>query len=69
LANGYFCEDCEVSIWPAAPRSELAWLQDRIHVVRDVAKHSHGGLHIWMAAWLAFLEEHRDHTVLVVPKT
>ena len=68
MKAGYFCEDCEISIWPAAPRSELAWLKDRVHVVREVAKHSQGGLDIWMADGLAFLEGHRDHSVLVVTK-
>lgn len=68
VSAGYFCEDCEISIWPAAPRSELAWLRDRLHVVREVAKHSQGGLDIWMSDGLAFLEEHRDHSVIVVTK-
>ena len=38
------------------------------HVVREVAKHSQGGLDIWMADGLVFLEEHRDHSVLVMTK-
>jgi len=69
MRAGYFCEDCEISIWPAAPRSELAWLKARLHVVREVAKHSQGGLDIWIADGFAFLDEHRDHSVIVVTKS
>ncbi len=68
MANGLFCEDCEIAIWPATTRSELAWLKDRIHVVREVAKHSAGGLDGWMAEGLRFLEDHSDHSVIVVTK-
>ena len=66
MPTGYFCEDCEISIWIAAPRSELSWLKDRIHVVREVAKHSTTGLDSWIAEGLHFLEEHSDHSVIVV---
>ena len=37
---GYKCEDCEVAVFPVTTRSELQWLRDRLHVVREVAKHS-----------------------------
>lgn len=68
MASGYLCEECELAIWPASSRSDLAWLKDRIHVVREVAKHSHGGLDTWIVEGLAFLEEHSDHSVIVVTK-
>lgn len=68
MANGYFCEDCEISIWPAAPRSELTWLKDRLHVVREVAKHSPTGLDTWIVEGFEFLDDHRDHSVIVVSK-
>ena len=68
MANGYQCEDCEVAIWPATTRAELAWLKDRVHVVREVAKHTHGGLDSWIVEGLDFLNEHRDHSVIVVTK-
>ena len=68
MANGYKCEDCEIAIWPATTRSELAWLKDRIHVVREVAKHSHGGLDLWITEGLDFLNEHQGHSIIVVTK-
>lgn len=68
MANGYQCEDCEVAIWPATTRSELAWLKDRVHVVREVAKHTHGGLDSWIVEGLDFLNEHQDHSVIVVTR-
>ncbi|HLI94955.1 MAG TPA: hypothetical protein VKT72_02590 [Candidatus Baltobacteraceae bacterium] len=68
MKAGYLCEDCEVAIWPTTTRSELAWLKDRIHVVREVAKHSHGGLDSWMMDGLEFLNDHTGHSVLVVTK-
>lgn len=68
MAQGYFCEDCETSIWPAAPKSELQWLQQRVHVVREVARHSQTGLDSWIVEGLAFLDTHSDHSVIVVTK-
>ncbi len=68
MKAGYQCEDCEVAIWPAAPRSELAWLKDRIHVVREVAKHTSGGLDTWIVEGLEFLNDHSDHSVIVVTR-
>jgi len=68
VANGFFCEDCEISIWPATTHSELSWLKDRLHVVREVAKHSTAGLDSWIAEGMRFLEDHSDHSVIVVTK-
>jgi hypothetical protein len=68
MKAGYLCEDCEIAIWPATTRSELSWLKDRVHVVREVAKHSHGGLDTWIAEGLEFLNDHQDHSVMVVTK-
>ncbi len=68
MANGYQCEDCEVAIWPPTTRSELAWLKDRIHVVREVAKHSHGGLDSWIVEGLQFLNDHQGHSIIVVSR-
>jgi len=55
VANGFFCEDCEISIWPATTHSELSWLKDRLHVVREVAKPSTAGLDSWIAEGMLFL--------------
>ncbi len=68
MANGFLCEDCEIAIWPTTTRSELVWLKDRVHVVREVAKHSHGGLEGWMTEGLEFLNDHAGHSVIVVTK-
>jgi hypothetical protein len=65
---GYLCEDCEVAIWPTTTRSELSWLKDRVHVVREVAKHSSGGLDSWMMEGLQFLNDHQGHSVMLVTK-
>ena len=64
----YFCEDCEFAIWPATTRTELVWLKDRIHVVREVMKHTGGGLDTWITEGFDFLDEHSDHSVIVVTK-
>lgn len=63
---GYRCEDCEAAIFPVTTRSELQWLRNRLHVVREVASHSSTGLDSWMSEGLAFLEEHQDHSVGIV---
>jgi hypothetical protein len=68
MRYGYFCEDCEVSIWPTTTRSELQWLRDRVHVVREVAKHSQTGLDTWIVEGLEFLNDHSGHSVLLVSK-
>jgi hypothetical protein len=66
---GYQCEDCEVAIFPTTTRSELAWLRDRVHVVREVAKHSSGGLDTWMMEGLEFLNDHTGHSIVLVTRT
>ena len=68
MKAGYFCEDCEIAIWPSTTRSELAWLKDRLHVVREVQKHTSGGLDHWIVEGFAFLDQHSDHSVIVVTK-
>jgi len=68
MQHGYQCEDCEVAIFPTTTRSELAWLKDRVHVVREVSRHSSGGLDLWMTEGLAFLDEHTGHSVILVRK-
>jgi hypothetical protein len=49
-------------------RAELAWLKDRLHVVREVARHSSNGLDSWMMEGLAFLDEHLGHSVVLVSR-
>ena len=68
MQHGYKCEDCEAAIFPVTTRSQLQWLKDRLHVVREVAKHSDGGLDTWMMESLEFLNDHSDHTVVVVAR-
>ncbi|MFZ1019019.1 MAG: hypothetical protein WAN39_14250, partial [Candidatus Cybelea sp.] len=65
---GYQCEDCEVAVFPTTTRNELRWLKDRLHVVREVAKHSNDGLDSWMMEGLAFLDEHVGHSVVLVSR-
>jgi hypothetical protein len=65
---GYQCEDCEVAIFPTTTRSELAWLRDRVHVVREVAKHSGDGLDTWMMEGLEFLTDHTGHSIVLVSR-
>jgi methionyl-tRNA synthetase len=65
MQYGYHCEECVEAIWPAAPRAELQWLKDRQHVVREVAKHVHGGLDTWITEGIAFLDLHHAHNVFV----
>jgi hypothetical protein len=62
---GYYCEDCDVAIFPMTTHKELAWLKDRAHVAREVARHSSGGLESWMMEGLAFLDDHSDHAVVI----
>lgn len=68
MRHGFGCEDCEVAIFPVTTRNELRWLKDRLHVAREVAKHSSGGLDLWMAEGLAFLDEHEGHAVTIVSR-
>ncbi len=66
MRYGYRCEDCNLAIFPTTTRAELAWLKDRVHIVREVARHSSGGLDSWMMEGLAFLEDHAGHSVGIV---
>ncbi len=68
MQYGYKCEDCETAIFPTTTRSELAWLRDRVHVVREVAKHSSGGLDTWMHDGLEFLNDHQGHSIVLVSR-
>jgi len=68
MQYGFQCEECEQAIFPATTRSELAWLRDRIHVVREVAKHAQTGLDTWMLDGLDFLERHAGHSVVLVSR-
>lgn len=68
MPYGYRCEDCDVAVYPTTTRSELRWLQERPHVVREVAKHSANGLDQWMMEGLAFLDEHDGHAVVLIKK-
>ena len=66
MQHGFQCEDCEVAIFPTTTRTKLAWLRDRIHVVREVAKYTDGGLDMWMSEGLTFLNDHAGHSILLV---
>lgn len=68
MQYGYKCEDCETAVFPTTTRGELSWLKDRVHVAREVAKHSSGGLDMWMTEGLAFLDEHQGHPIILVSK-
>ncbi len=65
MKYGYHCEECEDAIWPATTRSELAWLRNREHVVREVANHVSGGLDTWMMEALDFLNRHSGHSIVL----
>lgn len=68
MQYGYQCEDCETAIFPTTTRAELQWLKDRVHVAREVAKHSSGGLDGWMMEGLSFLDDHFGHSIVVVSR-
>jgi hypothetical protein len=65
---GYFCEDCNAGAFPTTTHKELVWLKDRLHVVREVARHSSAGLDSWMMEGLAFLDDHSGHAVTIIRK-
>ncbi|MGH7727981.1 MAG: hypothetical protein ACREM2_04200 [Vulcanimicrobiaceae bacterium] len=65
MTFGYQCEECEEALWPATTRTELEWLRNRSHVVREVAEHVHAGLDTWIVESLAFLEKHEGHSVMI----
>ena len=66
MRYGYHCEECEDTLWPATTRSELVWLRNKQHVVRDVASHLQSGVDTWMSDALEFLERHSGHEVVIV---
>ena len=68
-AYGYHCEECEEAIWPVAPRAELAWLKDREHVAREVARHTQAGLDTWISEGLDFLDRHTGHSVIITSRS
>lgn len=68
MQHGYRCEDCEAAVYPTTTRAKLAWMRDRAHVVREVAKYSDGGLDSWMVEGLAFLNDHSGHSIAIVAK-
>ena len=68
MRYGYHCEECEEAIWPATTRTELEWLKNRIHVVKEVAQHVQAGLDTWIVEGLEFLEKHANHAVSLVRK-
>ena len=53
-------------VWLSQGLTHLRWLRDREHIVREVAEHTSSGLETWMAEGLAFLDEHRGHSIVVV---
>lgn len=63
---GYHCEECAETVFPATTRTELAWLRDRQHIVREVRGHMSGGLDQWMDEGLDFLDSHGGHSVVLV---
>ncbi len=65
---GYQCEECEEAVWPATTRSELTWLRNRKHVVREVLKHVSAGLDSWIMEGLDFLDAHDGHSVVIVTR-
>jgi hypothetical protein len=68
MTIGYYCEDCDEPVWPATTRAELVWLRQREHVVREVARHTSGGLDTWIVEGLEFLDRHHGHTVVLASK-
>ncbi|MGH7659433.1 MAG: hypothetical protein ACRENA_00770 [Vulcanimicrobiaceae bacterium] len=66
MKYGYHCEECEDAIWPATTRSELVWLRNKQHLVREVAQHVQSGLDSWMNEALEFLDRHGGHSVVIV---
>jgi len=66
VRHGYHCEECEEAIWPATTRSELVWMRQKQHAVREVARHMQSGLDTWMDEALDFLDKHGGHSVVIV---
>ncbi|MDE2483602.1 MAG: hypothetical protein KGN02_15610 [bacterium] len=68
MQHGYKCEDCETAVFPTTTRTELQWLRNRLHVAREVAQHSSGGLDSWMMEGLEFLNDHQGHAIVLVAR-
>ncbi len=68
MKYGYHCEECEDAVWPATTRAELMWLKDRVHVVKEVARHVQTGLDTWMLEGLDFLDQHSGHSIVLTRK-
>jgi hypothetical protein len=66
VRSGLGCEDCGEVLWISQGLVNLRWLRDREHVVREVAEHSTSGLETWMNEGLAFLDQHRGHSIIIV---
>ena len=66
MRYGFGCEDCGDVVFLGQGVTHLRWLRDREHVVREVSEHSSSGLDLWMNEGLAFLGDHRGHSVVVV---
>ncbi|MDQ6781530.1 MAG: hypothetical protein M3Z37_10320 [Candidatus Eremiobacteraeota bacterium] len=63
---GLTCEDCGEVLWLSQGPTNVRWLRDREHIVREVEQHSASGLETWMSEGLRFLDEHRGHGIIVV---
>ena len=66
MRSGLTCEDCGEVLWISQGPLHVRWLRDREHIVREVAQHASSGLETWMNEGLAFLDEHRGHSIVVV---
>jgi hypothetical protein len=66
---GYQCEECEEAVWLTTTRSELTWLRNRRHIVKEVMRHVSGGLDTWMMDGMEFLDRHEGHNTMIVTKT
>jgi len=62
----FFCEDCGEIIRLSQGAVHVRWLRDREHVAREVSEHASSGLDTWMVEGLAFLAEHRGHSISVI---
>ncbi len=68
MQYGYQCEECEEAVWLATTRSELTWLRNRRHIVREVLKHVSNGLDSWIMEGMDFLDQHEGHSVVIVSR-
>ena len=56
-------------MWLATTRSELTWLRNRRHVVREVLKHVSDGLDSWIMDGIVYLDRHEGHSTVIVSKS